>query len=118
MMNNYSVEGEHSPSKNRMIAQDYPPPVPTGLGPEYAGLWYAAHRLSDEIDDPANGTIEARRARLPELERLQALMAVFWNRHRIQGEKKHAATSGMPPEPPLPDFDNWQPPEMWQEEKR
>ena len=52
-----------------------PAPSPVGLGAEYDRLWNEAWRLAELIDNPEGATIEKRRARLPELDRMRERMA-------------------------------------------
>lgn len=59
---------------DRTPAQKIPAPEPAGMGPEYDRLWNEAWRLADFIDDPDGAPIEARRARLPELNQMRARM--------------------------------------------
>lgn len=56
-------------------AQNTPEPSPADMGPEYERIWNRAWELADWIDDPDGATIEARRAKLPELDDLRERMA-------------------------------------------
>ena len=52
-----------------------PAPEPPGMGAEYADLWNRAWALADYIDNPDGAPIEARRAKLPELDRMRDRLA-------------------------------------------
>ena len=62
-------------SENNPTPAATPAPEPPGMGAEYADLWNRAWALADYIDNPDGAPIEARRAKLPELDRMRDRLA-------------------------------------------
>lgn len=62
---------------DRKTGSEIPAPEPAGMGAEYTRIWNQAWILAEWIDNPQGAPIEARRAKLPELDRLRERMAAI-----------------------------------------
>lgn len=68
--------GSKDSDRGRHISE-IPAPEPAGMGAEYTRIWNQAWTLAEWIDNPQGAPLEARKARLPELDRLRERMAAI-----------------------------------------